>query len=65
MMDQDTITAIREAFASAQPTTPAEQVIARGQRLRRRRRSVAGGAFAVAVAALAITVTALAAAGPG
>jgi hypothetical protein len=64
MMDQDMITAVREAFSGAQPDTPTEQVIARGQVLRRRRRSVAGGV----IAAVAITVTALIAGqsgGPG
>lgn len=58
MMDQETITAVREAFSGAQPDTPTEQVMARGQVLRRRQRSVAGGALAV-VTAVAITVTAL------
>jgi hypothetical protein len=63
MIDQDTITAVREAFSGAQPTTPTEQVMARGQVLRRRRRSVGGGA--IAAIAAAATVTALLVGQPG
>jgi hypothetical protein len=59
MMDQDTIAAVRHSFSSARMATPTEQVMARGQALRRRRRlALAGGAVAAAVA-VAITVTAL------
>jgi hypothetical protein len=59
MMDQDTIAAVRDSFSGARMATPTEQVMARGQALRRRRRqAVASGAVA-AVAAVAITVTAL------
>jgi hypothetical protein len=58
MMDQDVVTAVRESFSLHQLEAPAEQVMRRGQRLRRRRASVAGGLIA-GVAAVAITVTAL------
>src|ERR1700722_5218222 len=58
MMDQDTVTAIRESFSVAQLAAPAEQVMKRGQRLRRRRQSLAGGVVAGVVAG-AITVAAL------
>jgi hypothetical protein len=63
MMDQDTVTAVRESFSPAQLATPAEQVMRRGQLLRRRRQSLAGGLIA-GVAAIAITVTAMGAGQP-
>jgi hypothetical protein len=58
MTDKDTIDAVRESFSSTRLATPAEEVMNRGQSLRRRRQSFTGGI--AAVAAVAITVTVLA-----